>query len=360
MIDTAALQSGIDLRDLAGRYTTLKVESARELSGACPKCGGRDRLHVTAGWWFCRQCHEKRGDAIEFVRWLQGVDFKGAAAFLGGGLPGRKRMVAQPEPKPYPDADWQARAWRVVADCEQFLWSDGKWPAKARAYLARRGLLESTALAFRVGYTLGGKFYGHKLEPGIVLPWLRGDAIWKVNVRRRTDEPKYGAVYGGVCGGLYGADYLCQSDTLLVTEGEFDAMLCWQEAGDVCDVTTVGSATGKTGVEWFPLLSRYRRVLVCTDNDADGHKAATYWLSLVGDKGRRLQVPVDPPGKDITDYHMAGGDVRGWLLAAGDVCAQTVPGAGGAASVNQGRLQELLDEGFTYADAKCLAMLEAG
>ena len=64
-----------DLVALAERHTTLKRASGREWAGPCPRCGGDDRFHVGAGaegegWWACRQCHSKRGDAIAFMQWL--------------------------------------------------------------------------------------------------------------------------------------------------------------------------------------------------------------------------------------------------------------------------------------------------
>lgn len=47
-----------DLIELAGRYTQLrKASGTKEWEGPCPKCGGRDRFHVKADAFFCRQCH---------------------------------------------------------------------------------------------------------------------------------------------------------------------------------------------------------------------------------------------------------------------------------------------------------------
>ncbi len=84
--DVFGLKSRLDLRELAMRYTRLRRVSARELAGPCPRCGGEDRFHVQAGWWFCRQCHPKRGDAIELVRFLNlAHSFRDAVTVLRGG-----------------------------------------------------------------------------------------------------------------------------------------------------------------------------------------------------------------------------------------------------------------------------------
>ena len=77
------LKARWDVRELAGRVTTLRRASATEMAGPCPRCGGEDRFHCTQRWFFCRQCHPQRGDLIDFVRWLHGVDFRGALALLG-------------------------------------------------------------------------------------------------------------------------------------------------------------------------------------------------------------------------------------------------------------------------------------
>ncbi len=99
MIDTEPIKRNVDLLELAGRFTTLHRESRREYSGPCPRCGGRDRFHVSAEWFFCRQCHEKRGDAIEFMQWLNGVEFRAACDMLSGG---RYPLTEKRRPTPRP------------------------------------------------------------------------------------------------------------------------------------------------------------------------------------------------------------------------------------------------------------------
>ena len=56
-IDTETIKKNTNLIDLASRYTELRRESSKESSGACPKCGGDDRFHVTNEMFFCRQCY---------------------------------------------------------------------------------------------------------------------------------------------------------------------------------------------------------------------------------------------------------------------------------------------------------------
>ena len=317
MIDTATLKSGIDLVGLIGRDVRLKrvaTTQGGEWAGACPFCGGRDRLHVqAAGRWFCRQCSgEHWGDAIAYVQKRDNVDFTEACSRLADGVLSPITMAPWATDAGPPDADWQERARLVIDDCERNLW-DAQGD-RARAWLAARGLDEATILGWRLGYTLGGDLRGHHLANGIVIPWTVGDTVWKLNVRRPVGDPKYLAVKGGKSG-LYGAGR--PGDPLpdvMVTEGEFDALLVWQQASDLGDVLSLGSATGRLADRWLPTLLPYRRFWIATHNDKAGHEAAKYWLDLVGERGARLL----PPGgaKDLTDAHLAGHDLRGWLAGA--------------------------------------------
>jgi len=224
---------------------------------------------------------------------------------------------AQPKPdNGPPPEEWQARARLVIDDCERFLWSDGEWPDKARAYLAARGLRDAALLGWRLGYSLGGEMHGHFLERGIVIPWVVGTTAWKLNVKLRTgSDPKYKAVVGSKNGGLYGAGRPGNTlPNVVVTEGEFDALLVWQEASDMVDVLSLGSAGARVNDRWLPALRPFRRFWIATDNDPSGNKAATDWLGVVGERGTRLL----PPGgaKDITDAWAAGADVRQWVMEA--------------------------------------------
>ena len=313
-VDLASLKQRTDLISLASQHTRLRRESRSEYSGPCPKCGGRDRFHVHQdGWFFCRQCHERRGDVIEFVQWLEGCDFREAVQRLSGAVPPARHTPpppAEPPAKPYPDQDWQARAWKVVDECQRLLWSDEG--LRARDYLARRGLNEATILAFQIGFTPGGTLYGFHLERSIVLPWWGRDAIWKINQRRPAGSPKYRAVRGSVEGGLFGAYYLGRSEVLVITEGEMDAMLVWQEAGDQLDVTTVGGATVQIRPEWVIALKPYQRILLLLDNDPAGQGATQRWQSLLG--RRAVQVHLPDGHRDVTDAYLAGWDIRAALL----------------------------------------------
>jgi hypothetical protein len=320
MIDTTTIHT--DLIALIGRDTQLKRVAATnggEYAGPCPFCGGKDRFRVWPhtdhpGWW-CRQC-ARRGDAIGYLMQRDNLDFRAACDRLGATRPALMSPRYIPIPPlvdpGVPTADWQTRASRIVDDCEAALWSEAG--AKARGWLAARGLWEETLLSWRIGYCpKDGKYHDLYLDRGIVIPWLVDDTIWKLNVRRPVGEPKYRALKGSYSvNALFGADHLAGYHDCIITEGEFDAMLIWQELGDLADVLTLGSANGRVADRWLPTLLRFGRFWVATDNDVEGEKAAQYWLTLTSERGRRLLPPNG--AKDVTEAWQAGTDLRAWAM----------------------------------------------
>ena len=325
MIDTATIKQNVDLLALIGADTTLKRQASTkggEWAGPCPFCGtGHDRFRVwpnadQPGWW-CRQC-ERSGDAITYVKERDGLDFRGACEELGAMRTGkRKRPKLAPTPTPDPGpppADWQEAARSIVADCEAMFWTDAG--AKAREWLNDRGLNDETLRAWRLGFcTKGGKHHGLYVDRGVTIPWLTGPDLWKVNVRtdQTRGKPKYRAIRGSRSAtALYGVDKLTGKPDVVVTEGELDALLVWQEAGDLVDVLTLGSAKGRLADRWLAALLPVKRFYIATDNDDEGRDAAHHWLTMTGERGKRMAPP--DGAKDVTEYHQGGGHVRGWVV----------------------------------------------
>ena len=146
---------------------------------------------------------------------------------------------------------------------------------------------------------------------GIVIPCLVAGQIWYLKVRRATGQTKYSQVSGGQIA-LFGADTIANHDTVVVTEGEFDAMLLHQEAGDLVGVVTLGSAAARLPDAWVPYLLGVQRLLVAYDTDAAGAEGAAMWESV----SPRAQRIVPLAGKDVTDFYLAGGDLRAWVQFA--------------------------------------------
>jgi hypothetical protein len=209
-----------------------------------------------------------------------------------------------------PAAAWRDQALDTVHNCQAFLWSDTG--TKALGWLSRRGLAKDTVKKWRLGFNpCDQKLSGLWVARGIVIPCLAAGQTWYLKVRRASGQAKYSQVSGGQVA-LFGADTIANHDTVVVTEGEFDAMLLHQEAGDLVGVVTMGSAAARLPDAWVPHLLGVQRLLVAYDTDVAGARGAARWES-VSSRAQRI-VPLS--GKDVTDFQLAGGDLRAWVLLA--------------------------------------------
>jgi phage/plasmid primase-like uncharacterized protein len=71
----------------------LKKNGPRELTGACPRCGGVDRFNM--GAWFCRGCDAKGGDGISLLMHARGLPFRDAVEGINGesDMSARRRLL---------------------------------------------------------------------------------------------------------------------------------------------------------------------------------------------------------------------------------------------------------------------------
>lgn len=343
-IDFDSIYEAADVRALA----ETNLESAREKGRfLCPNCG-KSNLTVRGRTWSCWSCsaHEVHGrDAIGLVAIATGTSrieaAKRLAADLGigpmvatgpPGRPGHRPAVQPkpPEPEPHELESWSQGLAEALHDAHARLMNrSDETSRRAWDYLTgQRGLLPETVEAARLGVNLRWReFHGPLpgkekpcyLPPGIVLPWFGPLGAAGANVRQ-FHEPlrdKYLMATGSRRRWLYPALPPCWDGWLgpvVVVEGEFDALLANQELGGLLPVVTAGGASCRPSELHEPhKLARFSRLLIATDDDAAGHICRDAWLDF-----SRRAVPVDlPGGKDLSEAHAAGADLRKWLF---EVC----------------------------------------
>jgi DNA primase len=358
LIDLQSLKQQVDLLALAERSTTLRRVASSgggEWAGPCPFCGGQDRFrvqphHPGGGRWLCRNCTQgKWQDVIAFGQRLwPGLPFPQVCELLAGGQPPTTRnpsSPAAPETPAYrpPSDDWQASALQAMELCQHNLWEPVGEPALA--YLRSRALQDETLRYWRLGYSPGARFgSGGKgslwVPRGVLIPCLALGQVWYLKVallpgdRVRCEKcrqpaparqpcPQCGALnkYRGVKGNrpaaIFGADDLAGVDLALFVEGEFDAMLAWQEVRDVISVCTLGSATNQPDLAtWGPYMAPLSLVLAAYDNDEAGQRGARALQSL-SERVHLVGLPSADPSleaaKDITDFVLQGGELWPWL-----------------------------------------------
>jgi hypothetical protein len=324
----------VDLLALAESYTQLRRKTAAgEYEGPCPRCGGSKRfvVHERERWWFCRDCHPKRGDSIEFVRWQQpGLSFPDAVSQLAGNLVTKAVTRRQPErqapaTKPQP-ANWRKRAEAIAAEAHERLWEN----EQAQAYLLGRGIEPHTWLQYGLGYCPDAPLPGTKgrqRAPALVIPWRSRVGVYALRYRflkvqhytdsegkerseklvAETGSQFAGKLFGGQAlpewvyepapeGYEHRVQKLC---TLLIVEGEINAMSCWQVASEThLHVLSLGSEGQTIPAAALPLIQRYGKVLVWADKERIAQRLMSALPGAVGIHS--------PGGKDANDLLQAG------------------------------------------------------
>lgn len=300
--DTARLKQSINLVDLAGRYTELRRVTPGEWHGPCPFCGGTNRFRVRADFFACRQC-ERSGDAIEFVKLKQGVEFTEAIAILGGDMSTITAAKVQPTSKvtlPTPYVWDEPKQRREVLEAHTRLMDGASKQGKAGLeYLQGRGIASATAEAFKVGCTLVGlpntwdkpkREYCYPKQTAITLPWFNLEGVLQCVKYRFVESHTYtdtdgkertenktsrGSASGHVFGwqAIQGPD---KRQVLIVTEGEMNALSLWQVGHQWIDVLSAGSeSTTKTlPAAVVDLAKQYKHVIVWADKGTIANEAA--------------------------------------------------------------------------------------
>ena len=351
MVDIADLLARIDLRALAEE---AGADFGNSNSSACPIHHGTKptSFHVYRGknglpLWHCFTGCQTGGDALRFMQMWQHLDFVAAIAELQRRAGAAPLAPADPRPpapalrtavSPAPGHDWQDRCVRFLCYCQDQLWQNDA----VLAYLSNRGLQPETIGAWGLGWnprdiwddeTRYGLADGKKLwlARGLVIPGWRNDALWYVKIRRPIGEDmerfglaiagqvslpkmKYAAIRGGSLT-LFGESHLSaqRRPALVIAEGELDAILLSQVAGDLVDVLTLGGASMHVSMDDLLILAAYPRIIAAHDNDDAGAKARARLAAL---SERIIVAP--PPAHDITAaWQLYGASaIRHWITEA--------------------------------------------
>lgn len=320
-----------DIRLLASLHVELHKSSTREMAGPCPKCGGTDRFFVGRDFFGCRQCPQpKTYGAINFVMWVDNCSFPAAVVTLAG-----EPLAPKPERRTalstksatgmaWRDPQWQQTVTDLCHRAHQRLLtaSEGE---PGRAYLLGRGILWDAWRAFQLGYSVMVSVPGTKGQitaPAIVMPWVVRGVVR--GIRYRFLAPQQGhkqtAYYGSSFTGiLYGGHALAgnipQRSTLLVVEGELNAVSCWQASRFThLDVLSFGSESGQLTTAMVTAVKRYRHIIAWLDCAAIVRNKIAQMPGAFG-----IQSPDDRDANDL----LQAGLLAGFLATLRMSVAQT-------------------------------------
>lgn len=320
----------------------------RRLAWVCPFHPDRNPslyLNPDGQSYRCFGC-DARGDAFTWVMAREGWGFRETLDYLAGlmGLaensaprPVRPaRAPLQPPDVTPPAIAWQTRGRTYLERAQAVLWENAG--AVGLTYLHGRGLADATIKTWGVGWCPQDVYRAPKVwgladgkniyfPRGVVIPHQVDGELWALKVRRfvgaapaRKEE---GGKYGGPRGGsavLYGVGELRRDGRpLVIVEAELDALLLWQEAGDLVDVVALAGAGRQIPARWLVHLLAYPRIFAALDADGTGALNNARLLAL----SERITVAAIPIGNDLTEYYQQGGDIRNWAATLSEVQASS-------------------------------------
>lgn len=334
--------------DLIAKHNLTLVRASGnkggELHGPCPACGGTDRFHVWPeqgrdGTFWCRQCGIA-GDAIQFLRDVDGLSFPEACAALDRQVPDKDRPRPsaprpswQPDQPPAPPEDlWQERSQALVTWAGEHLARN----AAAREWLAVRGITPDTARRFHLGWNPGengrdiyrpreswglppklkddGRPTKLWLPQGLVIPWHADGRPVRLRIRRPEGEPKYYIIPGSSSAPMAVPPARSTARGWVVVESELDAVLLAgvvEAAGLDVGVLALGTATRKPDAQVAALLRSAVAILLALDFDQAGNSALRFWEANFPRAKHWPPVMGKDPGEDLA----AGVDLAEWLRA---------------------------------------------
>ncbi len=141
----------------------------------------------------------------------------------------------------------------------------------------------------------------------IIIPYFdQGECVQLRGRDRKAKKNKY-KTPPGQAGLLFNTDTLHDAEEVIITEGEFDALVLEDLGYNAVGVP--GSRAFKG--EWGRFFSEARRVYVAFDNDDAGREGSESVASHLGAKARIVEMPRHEPGKpkvDITHYFIEQGN----------------------------------------------------
>ncbi|MDQ3849404.1 MAG: DNA primase, partial [Actinomycetota bacterium] len=337
------VRDAIDMVQLVSARTELRRAGASRLTGLCPFHDERTPsfgINPVEKVYYCFGC-QASGDAFTFVMETEGVDFKGALELLADRFGVELELEAE-DPEA---ADRRRRRERLLELLERtaafyvrYLW-EAREAARAREYLAERGLHETMLREFRVGYApspwdkvltasrrsgfserelhdagiaqrsqQGGRLYD-RFRRQIMFPLAdaRGRVLGFAGRTLGDDRrPKYVNSPEGELfhkgRQLFGADLAraaaAKAGSVVVAEGYTDVIAMHQAGLRHC-VGIMGTALTEDQVGELARLAPV--ALLALDADSAGQEAMLRAAKLAAGRRLELRVVALPPGEDPAD-----------------------------------------------------------
>lgn len=186
---------------------------------------------------------------------------------------------------------------------------------------------------------------GLSWEGAIVIPVRDSAGGFLFNKYRRDPSLSEGAKYSydkGASATLYNSETLCHATSVIITEGELDALVL-ESAGLHAVSSTGGSGTFKK--EWYDLF-REKEVFICYDNDEAGVSGAIKVAAIIP-HAKIIELPDFGGVKDVTDFftfYQHNRPLSKFTLVMAGARTYSVPGENAKIAELKERLDDLIAE----------------
>jgi DNA primase len=191
-----------DIVRIIGDYIKLKKAGAQNYAGLCPFHGEKTpsfSVHATRQFYHCFGCGVS-GDVFSFVQKIENITFPEAVRLVAQKLGIALPKATYSSPGEAGDAKLRAQLLDAQERAAAFFQECLKRPegARAREYLAGRGLNEETIARFRIGYApdsgfllrdrLAGEFSEEVLRESGLFSWKQEESRQPSAVSRRQEQ----------------------------------------------------------------------------------------------------------------------------------------------------------------------------
>ena len=332
-----------DLVEIVSAHVALQKKSGRNYLGLCPFHNEKTpsfNVNPERQVWKCFGCGEG-GDVFKFVQKMENITFPQAVELLAKKV-GVEIVRSEKATREYSEKERIVRANNVA--CAYFRNMLEK-SAKAKEYLAKRGLSADAVERYKLGYApdewdgLLTHLHQQRVQvpdavmAGLLVPRKNSTGFYDM-FRNRLIFPILDAqdriiAFGGRCFGdeqpkylnspetpvfvknktLYGLNVarkaIPKEDRAIIVEGYMD-VIATQSAGFENAVATLGTALTDEHVN---VIGRFtKNVVLAFDSDSAGMKAALRSAPIFEQSGFHVRILTMPKGED-PDSLLRGGDV---------------------------------------------------
>lgn len=340
VIDDALLEEirdRVDLVDLVSRYVDLK-KSGSSYMGLCPFHNEKTpsfHVHGDKGFYHCFGCGAG-GDAISFLRAMEGLDFKEAVESLTEryNIPTRQRSTKEEERQKE-----RERLFSINRMAARFFLEELAHAPTAFHYVNERGLSREVIMRFGLGYAPGK---GRALTDFLLKQGVTEEELLLLNLSSKSERDGHlfdrfrhrlmfpildrkGRVLG-FGGRVLEKDaqpkYLNSRDTpifhkgehlyglhTLVKESSREKILLVEGYMDVIGLSQgeIPYAVASLGTALTPqqaqLLHRYgKEIIICYDGDEAGQRATERAIDVLLSQGHAPRIMALPDGRDPDEY----------------------------------------------------------